>query len=194
MESVRTAALLLLSLLAVAGVGGVFALWSETLTVDITVETGELDAMLSVLGSGDDEIDQAAAMGEPDPTVKDVSSIQCNVVDQYTIEVTITNAYPSITYWCEISLTNTGTIPFKIQDIQFSGNLLDVASVFGFFDDNMGTTDPSAFFVGSQLEQGQSDSDYLVIHLSNAANEGATYSATITILVVQWNEFVPPGG
>ena len=186
-------ALLLLAVLAVAGLGGAFALWSETLTVDVTVETGELDAALAVLSSGDNEEDIAADMGEPDPSVKDVSSIQCNVVDQYTIEVTITNAYPSITYWCEIELSNTGTIPFKVFDIQFlNDNITPVAEEFGFFDSLDALDNPSAFYVGFQLHPDDSDSDYLVIHLSNDAEEGATYTATIEIMVGQWNEF--PGG
>ncbi|MCE4603590.1 MAG: hypothetical protein F7B20_01320 [Aeropyrum sp.] len=189
----RAPAILLLALLAAAGVGGVFALWDEILTVDVFVETGELEASLSVESMGDNEIDQAIEMGEPDPTVKDVSSILCELSeDGNTVFVTVTNAYPSITYWCELDLTNNGTIPFKVQSINFMNDTISpVAEEFGFYDD-LNLNPPDTFVVGAQIEPGQSGYDYLVIHLSNDAQENSTYTATIEIQVVQWNEFTEP--
>lgn len=197
MESIgmsRTPALLLLALLAAAGLGGVFALWQEILTIDVTVETGELDAVLSVDDMGDTEIETAQAMGEPDPAVKDVSSIMCTLSDDgKSITVTIDNAYPSIFYWCLLNLENTGTIPFKVQSIEFMNDTISpVAEHFGFFDD-LDLSDPDTFVVGAQLEPGDVGYDYLIVHLSNDAEENQTYSATIEIQVVQWNEFVEPG-
>ncbi|BAN90977.1 hypothetical protein [Aeropyrum camini] len=189
----KAPAVLMLALLAAAGLGGVFALWDELLTIDVTVETGELDAALSVEGMGDNEEDIATSMGEPDPTVKDVSSISCVLSeDGKSIDVTITNAYPSITYWCELNLENTGTIPLKVQSIEFTTDEISpVAEEFGFYDD-LDLNPPDTFVVGTQLEPGDVGYDFLVIHLSNDADENSTYNATIEIQVVQWNEFTSP--
>ncbi|GBF09371.1 hypothetical protein apy_10960 [Aeropyrum pernix] len=174
----KAPAVLMLALLAAAGLGGVFALWDEELTIDVTVETGELDAALSVHEMGDNEPDE-----------KNVSSISCELDDAHSITVTITNAYPSITYWCEINLENTGTIPLRVQSIEFSDDTISpVALQFGFYDD-LDLNPPDTFVVGTQLEPGEVGYDYLVVHLSNDADENETYSATITIQVVQWNEF-----
>ncbi|MEB3788018.1 MAG: hypothetical protein GSR78_04590 [Desulfurococcales archaeon] len=182
--------LLMLTLLAVGMLGGALALWWERLTVDIYVETGELDAQLSVHDMGDNEIDIATDMGEPDPTVKDVSDITCTLSDDgKTVFVTVQNAYPSITYYCVLDLTNTGTIPLKIYDVSFSGNLTDVAADFYFDPYTDGQVD---FQNGTQIHPGESVLDMLIIHLSNDAQENSVYTATIDIVVEQWNEWPTP--
>jgi hypothetical protein len=170
----------LAAILALAGAA--MALWWESLLIDVTVETGTLDAQLSVHGYGDNEIELATQMNETTPEVKDVSNITCTLSeDGKTINVLVQNAYPSITYFCEIDLKNTGTIPFKIYSIDFSGNLTDVAEEFGFNN--------SVIVEGLQLEPGDEVSDTLVIHLSNNAMEDTVYTGEVTIVVEQWNEY-----
>ena len=172
-----------LALIAVLGLtAGALALWWESLTIDVTVNTGYLDAQLSVHGFGDNEIPLAKEMGEPDPTVKNVSWINCTLTDDNkTVEIVVHNAYPSITYFCEIDLKNTGTIPFKVFNVTFEGNLTDVAEEFGF---SLGEIYP-----GLQLEPGDEVVDKLVIHLNNTAEENTTYTGKVTIIVEQWNEY-----
>jgi hypothetical protein len=184
------APILLLALLAVGTLGGVMALWWERLTTDVTVETGTLDASLSIHGMGDNEEDIAADMGEPDPTVKDVSNITCTLSeDGKSIEVVIQNAYPSITYWCIVDLTNTGTIPFKIYNVSFSGNLTDVADIFEFLPGDDGQVDIQE---GTQIHPGDQVVDVLTIHLTNDAAEDSTYTGSVVIEVEQWNEYPTP--
>ncbi len=175
-----------LALIAVLGItAGALALWWESLTIDVTVNTGYLEAQLSVHGFGDNETEIAEEMGEPDPSVKNVSSINCTLSDDNkTVTIVINNAYPSISYWCEIDLKNTGTIPFKVYNITFEGNLTEVADKFEFTD--------GTIYAGLQLEPDDEVIDKLVIHLTNNAEENVTYTGKVTIIVEQWNEYPTP--
>lgn len=169
----------LAAILALAGAA--MALWWESLLIDVTVETGTLDAQLSVHNFGDNELEIAEDMGESDPTVKDVSSISCTLSDDgKTIVILVENAYPSITYFCDIDLKNTGTIPFKVYSIEFSGNLTDVADFY--FSDGV-------IVEGLQVEPGDEEVDKLIIHLTNDAMEDSVYVGEVTIVVEQWNEY-----
>ncbi len=180
--------LLLLAVLAVSMFSGAMALWWERLNMNVNVETGELDATLSVEGFGDNEEILAAQMGEPDPTVKNVSDINCYLSDDgNTIYIDITNAYPGITYYCNINLENTGTIPFKVYSIDVSGNLTDVmTSDSGFVN--------GTIYEGLQMHPGDVVYDTIQITLTNDAAENAHYTASYSIVVEQWNEYptAPP--
>ena len=183
MSTVRGVPAVFLALAAVLTLAGAAAaLWWESLYVDVTVNSGTLDTQLSVHGSGDNEIQLAHDMGEPHPEVKDVSNITCTLGDDgKSIDVVIQNAYPGITYYCDIDLSNTGTIPFKVYSIKFSGNLTDVAEYFGFTNDTI--------VEGLQLEPGHMALDRLEVTLSNHAHEGAVYTGHVEIVVEQWNEY-----
>lgn len=183
MSSLRGVPTVFLALTAVlALVGAAAALWWESLYVDVTVNTGTLDAQLSVHGSGDNEIALAEAMNESHPEVKDVSNISCTLSDDgKSIDIVVENAYPGITYYCDVDLTNTGTIPFKVYSVSYEGNLTSVASEFGFANGTIAE--------GVQLEPGDSVVDRLVITLSNDAAEGSVYTGHVTITVEQWNEY-----
>jgi hypothetical protein len=168
-------------------VGGAMALWWERLNVDVTVNTGTLDASLSVEGYGDNEILLAQQAEEPDPSVKDVSNITCELTDANTIRVTVQNAYPGITYYCNINLENTGTIPFKVYSINWTGNLMDVVT------ETSGLIN-GTIYTGLQMHPGDIVYDTIVIELTNDAQENTTYTATLSIVVEQWNEYptAPP--
>ena len=85
--------------MALAGVTAGYELWSETLIINGTVGTGSFDVEMTVTGYGDDE-----------DAGKDVSSISADV-SGYTMTVTIIDAYPSITYHVNFTITSTGTVP-----------------------------------------------------------------------------------
>ncbi len=191
MKSLKGIPVVFIALAAVLALAGAaMALWWESLIIDVTVETGTLDAQLSVHNYGDNEIELATQMNESNPEVKDVSNITCTLSeDGKSIMVYVNNAYPSITYFCEIDLKNTGTIPFKIYSVSFSGNLTDVAEEFEFQPGDDGVIDIAN---GTQLEPGDEVVDILVIHLSNDAMEDSTYVGQVSIVVEQWNEYPTP--
>jgi hypothetical protein len=182
------APVLLVAILAVSILGGAMALWWERLNIDVNVETGTLDASLSVHDFGDNEIPLAVQAGESDPSVKDVSNITCTLSpDANSIDIQVNNAYPGITYYCTINLENTGTIPFKVYSVNLTGNLTDVmTSDSGFVN--------GSIYEGLQMHPGDVVYDTLQITLTNDAAENATYTATLEIVVEQWNEYptAPP--
>ncbi|MCE4614348.1 MAG: hypothetical protein F7B60_02290 [Desulfurococcales archaeon] len=181
--------LLLLAVLAVGMFGGAMALWWERLNVDVTVNTGSLDAQLSVEGSGDNEIALAQAAGEDDPTVKNVSYITCTLAeDGNSIDIVVENAYPSITYYCDINLENTGTIPFKVYGTPtIEGNITSVLA------NDSGLVN-GTIYDGLQMHPGDIVYDTIVIHLTNDALENSVYTGHMNITVEQWNEYpaTPP--
>ncbi|MCE4625635.1 MAG: hypothetical protein F7C35_07230 [Desulfurococcales archaeon] len=182
------APVLLIAILALSFIGGAMALWWERLTINVNVETGELDASLSVEGYWDNETAIAAAMGEDNPEVKNVSDIFCTLSDDgNTINITITNAYPGITYFCAINLENTGTIPFKVYSVNLTGNITDVMT------SDSGLVN-GTIYEGLQMHPGDVVYDTLAITLTNDAQENAVYTGTLSIVVEQWNEYptAPP--
>jgi len=182
------APILMLAVIAAGLVGGAMALWWESLTVDVTVHTGELDASLSVEGAWDNETAIAAQQGEPVPEVKNVSNVSCVLSeDGNSITVTVENAYPGITYFCALNLENTGTIPFKVYSIELTGNITSVMT-------NTSGLVNGTIYEGLQMHPGDTVYDTLAITLTNSAEENHTYTGTLTIVVEQWNEYptAPP--
>jgi len=133
------------------------------------LQTGKVDAIL-VAGQGYDS----------EPAEKDVSSITCWVDpnDSKTLIVKITNAYPSIDYWQLFAIHNAGTIPVKVESITFDTAGMPANS----------TVEITNLAVGEQIEPDKTKSCTLHVHLENDAEEQATYTFTVTIVVTQWNE------
>ena len=149
---------LLLSL-CVMGIG--YAGWTDTASIDATMETGYIEVVLSPGACSDPEI------------------ISCYVSAPHTLVVTLTNP-PAGNYTCGFTITNTGTIPVKIQSIVTSGfsNGVEV-SVSGVME-------------GTQLEQAgvYPDSfDGAVIVTVQASCEG-TFSVNVAFSFVQWNMYI----
>ena len=91
--------------LAALSVG--YALWSKTLTIDGTVNTGNVALAWSPV----------EFMGDSEPTAKDeASSISC-VINGDSLCVTLTGAYPSIWYACSFDVTSTGSVPVHFENI-----------------------------------------------------------------------------
>jgi len=165
---------LLLSTLVIAlmVVGTGFALWSKTLYINGTVNTGTVEAGFDNVMCNDNGIDPGYD--------KDVASCTVEVSqDHQTITVTINNAYPS--YSCDIDydILNKGSIPVKIQSITINAPSEVTVEVTG-------------ISVGDQIDPDQLIHGDLHIHVEQTAAQGATYTFTVDILLVQWNEFTPP--
>jgi len=149
---------LLLSL-CVMGIG--YAGWTDTASIDGTMKMGYIEVVLSPGACSDPEI------------------ISCYVSAPNTLVVTLTNP-PAGNYTCGFTITNTGTIPVKIQSIVTSGfsNGVEV-SVSGVTE-------------GTQLEQAgvYPDSfDGAVIVTVQASCEG-TFSVNVAFSFVQWNMYI----
>lgn len=163
----------LVSVMALAGASAGYALWSEDLTIDGTINTGTVDVEWQNIEAYDNQID----------TKKDASSVTA-IPDDNTLVVTLTDAYPCITYTVEFDLVCVGTIP-----VHFTG-----------WDIDYGNCDPSWIIItdsidyrqgGPQLHQDESVSGKLTIHLDNSAEQGAVYTFEMTAVAGQYNEYPP---
>ena len=179
--------LVLVGLLGALAVG--YGLWSKTLTIEGTVNTGNFNADWDAASTND----PTAAAGEVsldpctvglNPTgctapAKDVGScdIVAGSIGTQMLGIVIDNAYPS--YECTItaSITNTGDIPFNVV-----GVALEPDSVPGeLLGDCTTPTDP-------QVDPDEEWTASCTVHVTQDATERTTYNVSAVVCVGQWNE------
>lgn len=152
--------LVVVLVVALASLGVAHGLWAKSLTIDGTVNTGEINANF-IDASTDDP------PGTIDPGYgKDVASCTATVVDKHLVEVVITNAYPSYTCTFTTTIYNGGCLPECRKPLEF-----DVPPVLTVTDLNDLT--------GVILYPGEKDIEEFSVHLEQEAEQGATYYFTI---------------
>jgi len=174
-------------LILVLGISGVaYAHWSETLYINGTVETGELDL----------EFSSATCNESPEAGGKDVGHCEVELIDtdddgdDDKVQITITNGYPC--YACDIvvEIHNNGTVPANLVKLDFdvTGPLAPWVEVS---------------FSGSwpgfpQIDPGQTVTGVISIHIAQEDAQGnlcpESSSATIAGYAEfwNWNESSPP--
>ncbi len=158
--------------LALALMGVVYALWSETLEIDGTVNTGEVDVAFQNASDDDNGIDPGYD--------KDVANCSVSVAQGGNpMTITITNGYPSYTCTVSYEVLNAGSIPVKLQSIT---EIVPVEL----------TVTQSGLFIGQQIDAGQYVTATVEIHVEQGAAELATYSLSKDFFFVQWNEYSGP--
>ena len=153
-----TVCITLLLALCITGVG--YAAWTDEVIIEGTADLGYVDVVLSV-----------GACSGPE--------ITGSVSPPHTLVVTLTDAPPG-TYTCGFTITNTGTIPVKIQSITMSGVPAGVeVSVLGVAE-------------GVQIEQAGVYPDYVEGTVQVIVLDGciASCSFEIPFSFVQWNMYV----
>jgi hypothetical protein len=90
-------------MIALMVAGFAYAHWTETLVINGTVKTGELDLRWSCQCWDNDE-----------PPLKDVGEISCDIEGD-TLTITVTNAYPCYKVGGEIDIENVGTVPAVLK-------------------------------------------------------------------------------
>lgn len=172
--------------LIVASVGAITAMWSETLRVNVTVSTGEVDVKWSDWGCNDTGADPQTPGGQFNNSEgKDVA--QCYVEpeifdeedDVIKLNVTIVNAYPGYRAFIWLVVDNIGTIPVKLYNYTVT------------------PTDPALdvsfnALQGTQIHPGGNDTISLIIDVLQTAEENTTYTFEITLTYAQWNEVTGP--
>jgi len=203
--------------LALGGLGVGFAMWSETLTIDGTVNTGTFDVTFTA-ASWDDT-------GEE----KDIGSGGVTGVPGDELVFTLTNVYPCYGGDLDFTISNSssplGTIPGHVDSVWFHakgpgkyGTEIDVHGNFVgstiafiacnrvelpvcswlYFDlDNDCDADVSLHlkdgFICSQIDppgigENGSATGTINVHIEQGADEDDTYYFNIEVDVVQWNE------
>jgi hypothetical protein len=155
-----------------------YALWDKIITINGTVNTGTLDAIFE----GPYTWSATYNGGQSVPAEK-LTGITVDVGtapdDPETLLVTIDGLYPCITIHINYKIANTGTTPWIVNDVS-------VSPAAGF----PGTvTVTPATLVGTQVDAGISIPADLEVHITNDAAQTSTYTFSVTIHVVQWNEY-----
>ncbi|WP_027717940.1 hypothetical protein [Desulfovirgula thermocuniculi] len=168
MKKAKFAALLLV--LAFALMGAAFAAWTETLNINGSVATGNLDVAFSSATSNDpqgtNDPDQNYDVGVTTATISD---------DQNTLTITAANTYPGYTATVTYKVKNTGSIPVKLTGVTVNNSHSQIT---------VSATQPNNAIipVGGEWEG-------TITHTVNDnAAENATYTYTATVNAVQFNQ------
>ena len=169
MKKIGLICLTLVLALGAMGVG--YALWFDTLYLDGTVETGEVDTAIVSIASDDVGIDPGYN--------KDVASTVVAIVDSKTATVTITDGYPSYSNWIHFTTHIQGTVPVRLQAINI-------------VNPNPCITVDAWDGIGEQRHPGENADNTLFFHVEQCAEQGATYTFTVEFFYVQYNEYEEP--
>lgn len=158
--------------LALALMGVAYALWSETLEIDGTVHTGEVNVAFQNASDNDNGIDPNYD--------KDVADCEVALgANGDSMTITITNGYPSYTCTVTYEFFNDGTIPVILNTVtEESDPELTITQ-----------TGPSE---GFQLDAGEHVTATIAIHVEQEAEELSDYSFSKSFWWVQWNEYPQP--
>lgn len=190
--------LLLLGLLLVALVtmSVAYGLWSDTLIINGTVHTGEVDARWITQGTGCFEFypwPNGGNYGEVEG--KDVGSWDINIdnEDDRILHFTINNGYPSYAVDCQVHFMVEGTIPVIVRGttiIPVSPNLTN-CSLTGTVAKTLKCDQLTVKFVDNlnvQLHPGDEAASSLIVHVEQPAQELAKYEFEVGVCMGQWNE------
>ena len=214
MKKIGLLCLALVLALGTLGVG--FALWSETLYIDGTVYTGELDwefecGTVTVSDpctppTADKNCDNDFQNVRPAPGDKNVGCTDVVCVDSDgdgdvdTLQVTLNNVYPCYYVHIGYFIHNNGSIPLKFERCIISGG----GSSYAFTSlpclvdldlDGDGDLDLNLRFgdnFGVQLHPCDSMDQSFDLHVKQGSEQGTTYTFTIELEAVQWNESIHP--
>lgn len=162
-----------------AAFGFALAMWSETLLVNVTVETGEVDVKFSEWYCSDTGPDPQAE-GYSNEEGKNVANciVEPELYDEeedvIKLAVSVSNAYPGYTVDVYLIVDNVGTIPVKLYDHEIVFDEPIIAELIIPED--------------TQIDPGLNATYILRITIPQEAEELSTYSGEITLVFAQWNE------
>jgi hypothetical protein len=179
----------LLIVLMMTGIG--YAMWDKNIHIRGTVNTGELDGIVSFWFSNDPH-----GTNDPDYT-KDVGETTCTIdpVDPEICYVTMDKAYPSYHVHFSITILNTGNVAWMIQGYQIDSTWLPENQWVKLDLNGDGKMDIEVFItdsLGEQVDPHQPKETSLDIHVLQDTRPDSTYTFTWKFYLVQWNEFRLP--
>ena len=209
----KVAVVFVVLMVALAGIGVGYAHWSQTLTIEGTVKTGELDWEFSSFlildpwegpGPPPDYHCNDGFTGSPylDPDGKNVGWATGVLVDSDgdtdndTLELTLHNVYPCYFNSISVYVHNNGSIPLIIERVIISSayetHTLTAIGYVALDLDGDGLDDIEIQWgnnFGLQLEPCQTPDPEISfwIHVLQAAPQGETLSFTMEIVALQWN-------
>ncbi len=166
---------------------GAFAMWSETLRINTSIQTGTVAVEFSKWACNDRGPDPQSGAPFNNSEGKDVA--QCYVsAEKYDddgnvikLNVTIVNAYPGYHAVVTMAIDNIGTIPVKLYSSNISSYNTSALSVSLTHEGN-----------STQIHPGNFGTFYLTIDVLQSASENTTYTFEVTMVFAQWNEVSTP--
>ncbi len=162
-------------------IGTAMAMWSETLRMNVEVNTGEVDVKWSSWSCSDTGSDpQARDFSNTEG--KDVANCDVSVEDfddegdVIKLKVTINNAYPGYKVVIKGVVDNVGTVPVKLYSYSI-----------GEYDTNALSVD-LGIPEDTQIDPGMNATYTLTITVLQGAEEQSSYSFEVTLVFAQWNE------
>lgn len=173
--------------LSLAGVS--YAMWSKTLYINGTVNTGDVNAIWTSAINWDPPGPPPSLDPNPDGTRKDkdVGWTEVSGVGTQELTVTVHNGYPSYFNDIEIEWEYTGSIPAYFVSITIIPDGFPLASAYGANDGPIWVHVVNGYPI--QVHDGDTGAHSFKIHVEQCAAELATYTFTVELLFVQWNEY-----
>jgi len=167
--------------LALIAIGAALAMWSETLMLNVNVNTGEVKVKFSDWYCTDTGPDPQAP-GFHNEEGKNVA--ECNISVEETdsegnaikLLVNIGNAYPGYSVDVGLVIDNIGTIPVKLLNSSISEYDTSALSVSLSVPED------------TQIDPGSNSTYTLHITVLQGAEELETYTFEVTLTFAQWNE------
>lgn len=184
--------------LLVASMTAAYAMWSETLKINVYANTGEVNVKWSTVSTNDEgntiDPNHDKDVGRCEAVIVNDTSVSGEPFNK--IDINITNAYPC--YNCTVTATvdNIGTIPVKLLSAKI---ILSNGSEYTLYDAKQGINRFGEDFnftyydvvVERDYDQIEPD-DYatytISIHVKQPAEENALYHFAIEFVFAQWNE------
>jgi hypothetical protein len=200
MQNKKLMAIPILLVLALVLTGFAYAHWEKIITINGTVNTGTLCAeFVPTVTKTDYGNDWTCDKGfiNVRQLDKDVGSSSATIVASDKIEIVLTNVYPSyyehISFWVH----NCGSIPWEIQKVIFNPGGIEIQKP-GYLTLDLngdGKADVEIYWgdgFGTQTEPCEKLNISFEIHVLDNAPLDETLTFTAGIVVVNWNEYVPP--
>ncbi|RLG87780.1 MAG: hypothetical protein DRO18_02710 [Thermoprotei archaeon] len=193
----KTALLAATFLILATIVGAAFAMWSETLKINVIIVTGEVDVEWSDYWHND-TIEKPEA--NLDVTTVNISEEEYDDGDLVKLKVEINNAYPSYKVGIYGMVDNIGTIPVKLESAKllYDNKSIDLTLCTWYDLDFDGDGEPEVNVHlelsddgdgdGIQIDPDSYDTYELVIHIKQEALENTTYTFELQLTFAQWNE------
>lgn len=187
--------------LALGSLGVGYAAWTDTVTISGTVNTGEVDwEYYNIVSPGDPPFLTCLDTGIDPGWDKDVGSTTGVFSDSdgdgdydllTLLTLTINNAYPCYYNHCSFWVHCNGSIPIRIVGATLTYKGKDYSLPDGVW---VTTDDEVLRFIwgdctGHQLHFCDSRNMSFGFHVLQPAEQNHTYTFTISIVAVQWNEY-----
>jgi hypothetical protein len=164
--------LFIATFVALALVGSSYAMWSDSIYMYGTVNTGNIGVEWSIEDYGDSE----------PPEKDDVSWVETNIDGNGDLQIIVYNAYPCIDYWVDFDVHGTGSVPAHVNDFIITYNPDP-------FQGTVTITPALGYGPISGYQFHSSDRWYgrINIHLAQTAVQNGIYYFTVRLDYRQWN-------